>query len=53
VAVVVASLALGLLLYGAAHDGKVYQGVSVAGIDIGGMTETEAGTPSMPSSLPI
>ena len=42
VAIVVTSLALGLLLYGAAHDGKIYQGVSVAGIDVGGMRETEA-----------
>lgn len=41
-AIAIVSLALGLLLYGAAHDGKVYQGVSVAGIDVGGMSEMEA-----------
>lgn len=33
---------LGLLLYGYTHVDRIYQGVSVAGIEIGGMTETEA-----------
>lgn len=42
VTIVIVSLGLGLLLYGASHDGTVYQGVSVAGIDLGGMSETEA-----------
>ena len=42
VAAVGVSLALGLTLYGAAHEGAVYQGVSVAGIDLGGMSAEEA-----------
>jgi vancomycin resistance protein YoaR len=33
---------LGLLLYGYAHDDRIYQGVTVAGVEVGGMTETEA-----------
>ena len=33
-------LGLGLFAYG--HQGRVYQGVSVAGVDLSGMTETEA-----------
>ena len=33
---------MGLLLYGYTHSDRVYQGVSVAGVEIGGMTETEA-----------
>lgn len=35
---------LGLFLYGYAHVDRVYQGVTVAGVEIGGMTETEART---------
>ncbi|MCC6791279.1 MAG: hypothetical protein IT336_06335, partial [Thermomicrobiales bacterium] len=33
---------LGLLLYGYTHVDRIYQGVTVAGIEVGGMTETEA-----------
>ena len=42
VAIVVLSLGLGLVLYGTVHDGKIYQGVAVAGIDLSGMSEMEA-----------
>lgn len=31
-----------LLLYSAAHDGRIYRGVKVLGADLGGMTLTEA-----------
>jgi vancomycin resistance protein YoaR len=36
------ALVIGLALYAFGHQGKVYQGVSVAGIDLSGMTEAEA-----------
>lgn len=37
-----AAATLGLFLYGYTHVDRVYQGVEVAGIEVGGMTETEA-----------
>jgi hypothetical protein len=33
---------LGLFLYGYTHVDRVYQGVTIAGVEVGGMTETEA-----------
>lgn len=33
---------LGLGLYAVGHQGRMYQGVSIAGVDVSGMTETEA-----------
>lgn len=33
---------VGLLLYGAAHSNQIYEGVSIGGIDVGGMTRSEA-----------
>lgn len=36
------SIAIGLGLYGYAHEDRIYQGVSIAGIEVGGMTEAEA-----------
>jgi vancomycin resistance protein YoaR len=42
VAVFIVAATLGLFLYGYAHVDRVYQGVTVAGVEVGGMTETEA-----------
>src|SRR5215216_3171545 len=42
IALFAVAASLGLLLYGYAHDDRVYQGVMVAGVEVGGMTETEA-----------
>ncbi|MEZ4532481.1 MAG: peptidoglycan binding domain-containing protein [Thermomicrobiales bacterium] len=33
---------IGLLLYGFSHTNQIYEGVSVGGIDVGGMSRTEA-----------
>ena len=33
---------LGLSLYAFGHQGRIYQGVSIAGVDVSGMTEAEA-----------
>ncbi len=33
---------VGLLLYGFSHSNQIYEGVSVGGIDVGGMSRTEA-----------
>jgi vancomycin resistance protein YoaR len=41
-ALVLFATILGLSLYAFGHQGRVYQGVSVAGIDVSGLTETEA-----------
>jgi vancomycin resistance protein YoaR len=46
-AVVVAALlaagAFGLALYGHSHDNRLYEGMEVAGVDVGGMSRAEAG----------
>jgi vancomycin resistance protein YoaR len=44
IALFVVAATVGLLLYGYAHSDRIYQGVSVAGVQVGGMTETEART---------
>src|SRR5215207_4223846 len=44
IALFVVAAMVGLLLYGYAHSDRIYQGVSVAGVQVGGMTETEART---------
>ena len=36
------ALVAGLALYAFGHQGRIYQGVSVAGVDLSGMTATEA-----------
>jgi vancomycin resistance protein YoaR len=36
------ALVIGLALYAIGHQGRIYQGVSVAGIDVSGLTEAEA-----------
>ena len=36
------ALAIGLGLYAYGHQGRIYQGVSVGGVDLSGMTPTEA-----------
>ena len=41
-AVAVIAMIVGLALYAYGHQGRVYQGVSIAGVDVGGMTESEA-----------
>lgn len=33
---------IGLLLYGFAHSNEIYEGVSVGGVDVGGMSRSEA-----------
>ncbi len=33
---------IGLLLYGASHTNQIYEGVSIGGIDVGGMSRSEA-----------
>src|SRR5688572_30983615 len=33
---------VGLLLYGFSHSNQIYEGVSVGGIDVGGMSRSEA-----------
>lgn len=42
IALFAVAASLGLLLYGFTHNDRIYQGVSVAGVEVGGMTETEA-----------
>jgi vancomycin resistance protein YoaR len=42
IALFAVAASLGLLLYGYAHSDRIYQGVTVAGIEVGGMTATEA-----------
>ncbi|HYP61704.1 MAG TPA: peptidoglycan binding domain-containing protein [Thermomicrobiales bacterium] len=41
-ALVLVATVIGLSLYALGHQGRIYQGVSVAGVDVSGMTETEA-----------
>src|SRR5688500_3984785 len=41
-AALVLALGIGLTLYGATHTGRIYSGVSVAGVDLSGMSRTEA-----------
>src|SRR5690348_16447614 len=33
---------IGLLLYGFAHSNQIYEGVTVGGVDVGGMSRSEA-----------
>jgi vancomycin resistance protein YoaR len=41
-ALVLLATMVGLSLYAIGHQGRIYQGVSIAGLDVSGMTETEA-----------
>ena len=41
-ATLVLALVVGLALYGATHAGRIYNGVSVAGVDVSGMSRSEA-----------
>ncbi len=43
-ALVVLLLATGMALYRASHSGRVYTGVTIQGIDVGGLTPEEAAT---------
>jgi len=42
VAIIVLASVLGFGLYAYGHQGRIYQGVSVGGVDLSGMTRTEA-----------
>src|SRR5687768_2474557 len=42
VAAFLAAGALGLALYGYSHDDRLYEGIVVAGVDVGGLTRNEA-----------
>src|SRR5215218_6658727 len=42
IALFLVAATIGLLLYGYTHSDRIYQGVSIAGVQVGGMTETEA-----------
>jgi vancomycin resistance protein YoaR len=39
---VFAALGLGLVLYASSHQSRMYEGVSVAGVDVSGMTKSQA-----------
>ena len=41
-ALILIATVIGLSLYAFGHQGRIYQGVSVAGVNVSGMTETEA-----------
>jgi vancomycin resistance protein YoaR len=42
VAIFLAAAAVGFALYGYSHTGRFYEGVSIAGVEVGGLTKAEA-----------
>jgi vancomycin resistance protein YoaR len=52
-AVVALGLVLGAGFYGLSHSNRLYEGVSVAGVEVGGMTRSEARAALRPVLAPI